>query len=206
MVERFEVLNFETISTSRLDDLIDFKIDFIKLDIQGWELNALNGAQNQLRRASGIEIEVEFLQMYLYQPLFGDVVSSLKEIGFDFIDFVDIVRWERKEYSPIKHFGRFGQAVFADALFLKSPETFISQTPSRGEIFSYLVTLLLYGRFDLMRTVSELVDIDTRCDIEPFMIEVKRLSVRQEKIKSLNKLYNNLLKRAGFSGSSHLLY
>jgi FkbM family methyltransferase len=140
--QRFDVLQAEQIEAKALDEL-EIKADFIKLDIQGGELNALVGGISTLKNTLGLELEVEFLPLYQKQPLFGEMVDFLSNQGFEFIDFISIIRWERKAHNS------FGQCVFGDALFLKTPERLFAESPTKEGISSYLGILLLYKRFDL---------------------------------------------------------
>jgi FkbM family methyltransferase len=55
---------------------------FLKLDVQGAELDVLRGAERSLRRVRVIQAEVEFAALYEGQPLFGDVDAYLRERGF----------------------------------------------------------------------------------------------------------------------------
>lgn len=57
-------------------------IDAMKLDTQGSELGALQGAETVLSTVQLLEIEVEFNPMYEGQPLFGDVDAWLRSRGF----------------------------------------------------------------------------------------------------------------------------
>ena len=52
-------------------------VDFIKIDIQGAELDVFKGAVNVLKGVVTIVSEVEFIPLYVNQPLFGDVCSYL---------------------------------------------------------------------------------------------------------------------------------
>ena len=54
-------------------------IDFIKIDVQGAELDIFKGAKEHLAQVLTIVSEVEFVPIYKNQPLFGDVYSFLKK-------------------------------------------------------------------------------------------------------------------------------
>ncbi|AHI66592.1 FkbM family methyltransferase [Burkholderia thailandensis] len=56
--------------------------DFIKLDVQGAELDVLRGAAACLRDVRALELEVEFNPIYQDQPLFADVDAFLRQQGF----------------------------------------------------------------------------------------------------------------------------
>lgn len=146
--ERFDVIGTETIKTVCLDDLKLNDIDFIKLDIQGGELAALEQGKNTLQNTLGLEIEVEFLHLYLDQPLFGDLVTFLTSEGFEFIDFVNLCRWNRSTFDSC------GQCVFGDSLFLRSPENLVTtQLFTLEKLEKYIGICLLYKRFDLIERV-----------------------------------------------------
>jgi len=146
--ERFDVLDSATVHANRLDTLNIDACDFIKLDIQGGELAALQGGEALLGKTLGLEIEVEFLPLYQGQPLFGDLCAYLAGQGFEFMDFTSICRWDRRVRTGL------GQCVFADALFLKSPECIRQQFDqaaiSFADVRRYLAILALYRRVELM--------------------------------------------------------
>jgi FkbM family methyltransferase len=56
--------------------------DMIKLDVQGYELQALQGAEQCLRAARAVLMEVSFVEIYQGQPLFEDVVRYMADAGF----------------------------------------------------------------------------------------------------------------------------
>ncbi|MBM3556533.1 MAG: FkbM family methyltransferase, partial [Alphaproteobacteria bacterium] len=86
------------VTTRTLDDILADKgtppaPDFFSLDIQGAELDALEGGRKALEATTlALQIEVEFLEIYRGQPLFGDICRRLGEFGFEFTRFVQMGR------------------------------------------------------------------------------------------------------------------
>ncbi len=70
----------------RLDDFCEANNlplpDLIKLDIQGYELEALRGASACLRTAKAVISEVSFIEYYERQCLFHEIVAILAGHGF----------------------------------------------------------------------------------------------------------------------------
>ena len=56
--------------------------DLIKLDVQGYELEVLRGAEVCLRSARAVLCEVSFREYYAGQPLFPDVLEFMRTRGF----------------------------------------------------------------------------------------------------------------------------
>lgn len=56
--------------------------DLLKLDVQGFELEVLRGAEQCLRTARSVLCEVSFRRYYEGQPLFGEVCQFLSNRGF----------------------------------------------------------------------------------------------------------------------------
>lgn len=107
------------VDTVCLDDVIGDPIDFLKLDVQGCELDALRGATRILGDVLAVHVEVEFIPIYRSQPLFDDVFRFLVDAGFDLFD---LPRLERCRYRGGQ--GRPNRAVWAEAVFI----------PSRGRL------------------------------------------------------------------------
>jgi len=62
-------------------------IDFIKIDVQGAELDIFRGGETTIKDTVFIVSEVEFIHHYENQPLFGDVSDFLSKNGFIFHKF-----------------------------------------------------------------------------------------------------------------------
>lgn len=58
------------------------RVDFLWLDLQGYELPALKGALKVLENVSVIVTELEFVEAYQNQPLYLEVKQWLEEQGF----------------------------------------------------------------------------------------------------------------------------
>lgn len=58
------------------------QVDLVKLDIQGGEIKALQGAEKLLKEASAVYLEVSFVPMYKESPLFADVEDFLTQRGY----------------------------------------------------------------------------------------------------------------------------
>ena len=109
----------EQITTHRLDDVLpEGPVDFLKLDVQGAELMALQGADEVLSRTAAVHCEVEFSPIYEGQPLFAAVQQHLMSRNFALIDLLVPGR-----YHYITPSGRIGQdrLLWADAVYFREP-------------------------------------------------------------------------------------
>lgn len=81
----------EEVQTKRLDDIPEIKnIDFLKIDIQGAELSVFKHGIKKLESCLVIHTEVEFVNIYVDQPLFSEVEIFLRDIGFMFHRFAPL--------------------------------------------------------------------------------------------------------------------
>ncbi|MCK9238806.1 FkbM family methyltransferase [Desulfocurvus sp.] len=88
--ERAGVERTVTVRQARLDALFDEDIDILKLDLQGYELQALKGCGRLLERTGLILTEVEFMPLYDGQALFGDIDVFLRGRGFELLNLYDL--------------------------------------------------------------------------------------------------------------------
>ena len=66
--------------------------NFMKLDVQGFELQVLRGAEAALRGCDGALLEVSFLPFFENMPLAADVVEFMGQRGFAWYDVMGIFR------------------------------------------------------------------------------------------------------------------
>ena len=89
--EMLTVVSELPLETRRLDDVPSLDgCTLLKVDVQGGELAVLQGATGTLRDIMAIFIEVEFLDLYLSQPLFSAVNSYLDGQGFELLDLMNL--------------------------------------------------------------------------------------------------------------------
>lgn len=94
--------------------------DFIKIDIQGAELDVFQGGTNTLSEVVFIVSEVEFIPLYIDQPLFGDVSSFLAENGFMFHKFLGTGGRMLKPVTVPQNPNFSTQQMWSDAVFIKN--------------------------------------------------------------------------------------
>lgn len=56
---------------------------YLKLDVQGYELEVLKGASEIVAMIKGIQIELSTTTLYMGAPLYVDVIMHLREMGFE---------------------------------------------------------------------------------------------------------------------------
>jgi len=187
--DRFDIVGKEEFAAKALDEILpsDCDVDIIKLDIQGAELEVLKGATANLKNTLALEAEVEFIELYSEQPLFGDVTSLLRRRGFEFVDFVSLTRFERKGL------GNNGQAVCGDALYLRLPEQLDFEKISTKKISSYFFILLVYRRFELIEAAAELLPKNKKVQFDSFLREIERPQKFEKMVRFLCATVNKVL-------------
>jgi FkbM family methyltransferase len=86
--EWLEVVRRIKLRTVALDKVAEIEnSEFLKLDIQGAELSALQSGARLLSMLLVVECEVNFVQQYVDQPLFSEIELFLRHHGFMFHKF-----------------------------------------------------------------------------------------------------------------------
>jgi FkbM family methyltransferase len=120
--ERHKLMGTVEIKTTTLDEYFadhNRSIDFLQLDVQGGELNVLQGAVQLLKQqVLAIESEVNFIELYQNQPLFSEVDSYLRHQEFTLFDFGK--RWyAQRQEVPMHSRQHIGQLVWTDAFYFR---------------------------------------------------------------------------------------
>lgn len=164
--ERFDILDEVKIECDTLDNQLlsnnISEVDFIKIDTQGSELFILQGAEKTIEESVfGLEIEVEFVEIYQNQPLFADVDSFIRRQDFQLFD-IKRNYWKRSIGQNYHKKG--GQLIFGDALYLRSAESFKEiidriqgREKKKGKILKALSICFLYGYLDYAKEILNMV-------------------------------------------------
>lgn len=156
VVERSEM------QTRRLDDLQSElpggTVDYLKLDVQGYELAVLKGAEALLKNVLVIHTEVEFAEMYQNQPLFAEVDQFLRAAGFSFHRFASIHGRPMKPIflldNPLQP---ISQQLWADAVYVR--DLWDLKSHSRQELLkTALILHELYHSYDVVHHVLRKAD------------------------------------------------
>jgi FkbM family methyltransferase len=70
------------VDVKKVDDLDIPKVNFINIDVQGYELEALKGAEQYLENVDYIMSEVNTAEIYSNSALIGDLDEFLSKFGF----------------------------------------------------------------------------------------------------------------------------
>ena len=93
-----EAITSVPVRCARLDELVDPDVArepcLLKIDVQGYELEVLRGAEGVLPRITEILVECSFDEFYGGQALADDVVSYLHERGFRLRGVFSLIRDE----------------------------------------------------------------------------------------------------------------
>jgi FkbM family methyltransferase len=148
------------VETKRLDDLLALTgaVDFIKLDIQGSELMALENAKRALDSVGVVQCEVEFIELYQDQPLFADVDKFLRSQGFSFLKFsYQEGRSYKPLYSNANPNNAISQTLWADAVYVKD---FRRRRLHDSRVLRSAAFVLhqVYGAYDLAHLFIEELD------------------------------------------------
>lgn len=119
--EYVRVVRKEQVKTHRLDDIPEVAgADYIKVDVQGGEVEVFAGATELLKGIVAIETEVEFVPLYKNQPLFAEVDQLLRKNGFAFHRFRET---QGRTFKPLfieeNPFASLSQMLWANVVYVK---------------------------------------------------------------------------------------
>jgi FkbM family methyltransferase len=155
------------VQTVRLDDVKEtIGADFLKLDVQGAELDVLRGATTMLESVVAAQIEVEFVPIYRGQPLFAEVDQFLRRHGFMFHRFANM-EGRVLQTVHVSHDTEADrrQILWADAVYVRDISTW-NQLSTDSLLKFAVIEHELYGSFDFAATLLQIHDQKTGSRLE----------------------------------------
>lgn len=151
----------EQVNATTLDVLVEQSAriplpDYLSLDTQGSELEILQGSPRSLAAALAVVTEVEFVELYDRQPLFGEVARFLSDAGFVLCGFGDVHAGSYYR-APVGLRAR-QMPVTTDAVFLRRPDTVTVDPERRLRALAFFALIhghLEHGQWALSRLPAE---------------------------------------------------
>ena len=147
------------------------RVDFMKLDIERHELEALKGLGHFLsdeRPILGFEIEVHFVP-WNDTPLLSEIELYLRPFGYRLMD-IDLMRtaspalptpvaWDHRneKNEPVKGPTLTGPLTTADALFFLDPNTLHTKHGVTSDPYSMIKLISLYEMYGLSDVAADLL-------------------------------------------------
>ncbi|MEB2329192.1 MAG: FkbM family methyltransferase [Ignavibacteriaceae bacterium] len=105
----------QNIEVKRLDTylnqtkVIENKNTFVKIDVQGFERKVIDGASDYLKKFTGIQLELSFIELYEGETTFGEFLEIMKQNNY-FPAFIE----------PCLIDSRTGKLLQVDVMFFNS--------------------------------------------------------------------------------------
>lgn len=160
------VVETSRVETKRLDDLPEIAAcDLLKIDVQGAELDVLQGGARVAGNALVVDVEVEFVPMYEGQALFGDIDVHLRGLGFMLHRFTaPFSRQMRPLVFGTGPFGPGSQLLYAEAaVYIRAIDKLDSLSNDRLLAFARIMHDV-YRSFDVVGSLIDLYDKRTGGD------------------------------------------
>lgn len=98
---KFEKVEVDTDTLDNRKYFADEIIDLIKMDVQGAELDILQGGRSTIMRSNYVLIEVSVEEYNLKAPLIDSIVPVMKQYGFYIEDILDYLRLSKNKISQM---------------------------------------------------------------------------------------------------------
>lgn len=177
------------------------RIDYLKIDIEGAELDVLKGGESVLQDCVALKVECSFLPQRLNQPLIWEVAHYLVSRNFCAMELRDVRHWRRRNLPAHPYRINFhmpysrGQLAQCDLIFLRSPDALLDQ----AQLLRLVIASAVLGYYDhavnVLRKspafaawVVETYGADLESELARWSLLAGRQATRQAIAKSLRGL------------------
>lgn len=139
----------QPVETRRLDDLDLGPVDFLKIDVQGGELDVFRNGRETLSNAVAIQTEVSFVTLYEGQAPIGEIDLELRAQGFIPHLVAEEKRWP---IAPLRFtddpLNAFRQIMEMDLVYVRDFRSWGNLTAEQWRHLA-MIALCVYGSADL---------------------------------------------------------
>jgi FkbM family methyltransferase len=151
----YEIARTEAVDCISIDDFAAKEgvadIDYIKVDVEGVELELLEASPQALDRAIGVSVDVLFHEDWIGAPVFADVDRFLRDKGFVLYDLRGLKRTEQYDapFTMRQENGEaHGQIACGDAIYLRDFLETKSAVPSFEKLVKLAIAAEVNGHAD----------------------------------------------------------
>ena len=210
----FDVAETHQVETETLDHILArFDLsppEYLKLDIEGVDLEVLKSSPISINHTSAVKVEVAYGKHRADQPLGSEIMTFLERQGFALMDFIEPAHWRRT--STVLHplmdktptpYSR-GQIAQDNLLYFRRPH--LLNTGSVIDVGRHLQLALIamsFGYFDFVEDIFSAPNVLSEAKIlgcADAQIELARLSKKVGRIEA-KKAFRKQIR--GFGPSVH---
>lgn len=178
-----KVIKKVKVQTKKLDDVkFDKKIDFLKIDVQGYEYEVIKNGNNTIKDSLIIQLETSPIPLYKNEKSFAHICLQLENLGFQLHSFNKIntrcfkpVILQNNIYSGLNHLFQL------DCVFIKKINLLDNLDLERLKKIA-LILFYSFGSYDL---VDYIVSKISKLEKDEIIFEYRNL---MKNIK-INKIY-----------------
>ena len=146
-----DIGNEEKIKLTTLDSVFNKneKIDFLKVDVEGADLEVIRGGEKSLSDCLGIKIEVQYKERNIGSPLFSEIDAYLRKSYF-LLELKNSSWLKTKTYFINSN----PEIIWGDAYYLKNEESFLNSyslkkyQDRKKFLLNYIIVGCLLGAHD----------------------------------------------------------
>ena len=154
-----KIIGKKKIPTKKLDEIdFDNNIDFLKIDVQGYESVVIKHGKNKIKNTLVLEVELSPVSLYLDEKKMSEVIPEIEKMGFNLNMFSKI---NTRTFKPMILGGNTGVGLNTlfqlDCVFVKNYEEILQM---EVEELKKLILIMFYSykSFDFVDYLITILD------------------------------------------------